>query len=86
MASLKLSFLQISPKVWSDKNHLYAKTSKLYQFLNLFFYSRTVVVDRVEKHIEIQIKTFWFITSKKHIAFNDIKNIVKANSEGTPVQ
>jgi hypothetical protein len=73
--SFKLSFLQISPKVWADKNHLYARTSKYYRFLNLFFYSRTVVVDRIKKHIEISIKTFWFFTSKKHIAFNDIKYI-----------
>lgn len=72
---MKLSFLQISPKVWSDKNHLYAITSKFYQFLSLFSYSRTVLVDRLEKHIEIKIKTLWFITSKKHIDFGDIKNI-----------
>ena len=72
---MKLSFLQISPKVWSDKNHLYAKTSKFFRVLTLFFYSRTVIVDRIEKHIEIKIKYFWFITSKKHIDFGDIKNI-----------
>ena len=72
---MKLSFLQISPKVWSDKNHLYAKTSKFFRVLNLFFYSRTVIVDRIEKHIEIKIKTFWLVTLKKHIDFGDIKNI-----------
>jgi len=75
MNSLKLSFLQISPKVCSDKNYLYARTSKVYRFLCLFFYSRTVVVDRIKKYIEIKIKTFWFFTSKKYIAFNDIKYI-----------
>jgi len=75
MDSLKLSFLQISPKIWSDKNYLYARTSKVYRFLNLFFYSRTVVVDRIKKHIEIKIKTFWFLTSMKYIPFNEIKYI-----------
>ena len=75
MLSLKLPFLQISPKVWADENHLYAKTSLCYRFLNLFFYSRTVVADRIKKHIEIKVKTFWFFTSKKYIAFKDIKYI-----------
>jgi hypothetical protein len=75
MHSLKLSFLQISPKIWSDKNHLYARTSKTYRFLNLFFYSRTVLVDRTKKYIEIKIKTFWFFTSKKYVAFDDIKYV-----------
>jgi len=75
MRSLKLSFFQISPKVWADKNCLYARTSKFYRFFNLFFYSRTVVADRIKKHIEVKIKTFWFFTSKKYIPFNDIKYI-----------
>ncbi len=75
MLSLKLPFLQTSPKVWSDKNNLYARTSKVYRFLTLFFYSRTVVVDRIKKHIEIKIKTYWFFTSQKYIDFNDIKYI-----------
>jgi hypothetical protein len=79
---MKLSFLQISPKVWSDQNHLYAKTSKFFRFLNLFSYSRTVIVDRIKKHIEIKIKYFWFITSKKQIAFNDIKTIDIEKSGG----
>jgi hypothetical protein len=75
MNSLKLSFLQISPKVWVDKDCLYARTSKVYQFLCLFFYSRTVIVERNKKHIEIKIKTFWFSTSKRYIPFNEIKYI-----------
>ena len=75
MLSLKLPFLQISPKIWADENHLYAKTSLFYRFLNLFFYSRTVIADRIKKHIEIKVKTFWFFTSKKYIAFKDIKYI-----------
>ena len=64
------SFLQISPKVWEDKDRLYARTSKIYRFLNLFFYSRTVVVDRLKKHIEIHIRTFWFFKTKKYIPFD----------------
>jgi hypothetical protein len=75
MNSIKLPFLQTSPKIWSDKNNLYARTSKAYRFLTLFFYSRTVVADRIKKHIEIKIKTWWFFTSKKYIAFDDIKYI-----------
>lgn len=75
MNSLKLSFLQISPKVWADKNYLYARTSLFYRFLNLFFYSRTVAADRVKKQIEIKVKTFWFLMKTKYIAFNDIKYI-----------
>ncbi|MFC1494384.1 hypothetical protein ACFL6W_03800 [Thermodesulfobacteriota bacterium] len=75
MYSTKLPFLQISPQVWADKNCLYARTSIFYRFLCLFFYSRTVVIDRIKKHIEIKIKTLWFFTSKKYIAFSDIKYI-----------
>lgn len=73
--SPKWSFLQISPKVWADKNHLFARTSKIYQFLNLFSYSRTVVADRIKKHIEIKIRMFWFFTTKRYIPFDDIKHI-----------
>lgn len=73
--SSKWSFLQICPKVWADKNHLFARTSKIYQFLNLFSYSRTVVVDRIKKHIEIKIRMFWFFATKRYIPFDDIKHI-----------
>ena len=73
--SFQFSFLQTSPKVWSDNNHLYARTSTFYRVLNLFFYSRTVVVDRIKKYIEIKIKTFWFFTSKKYISLDDIEYI-----------
>ena len=73
--SFQFSFLQTSPKVWWDKNHLYARTSIFYRVLNLFFYSKTVVVDRIKKHIEIKIKTFWVFTSIKYIPLDDIKYI-----------
>ena len=73
--SFQLSFLQTSPKVWENENQLFARTSLLYRVLNLFFYSRTVVVDRIKKHIEIKIKTFWFFTSRKYIPLDDIKCI-----------
>lgn len=73
--SLKSSFLDTCPKVWADNNHLYARTSMFYRVLNLFFYSRTVVVDRIKKYIEIKIKTFWFFTSKKYIPLDDIEYI-----------
>ena len=73
--SLKLPFLQISPKVWSDKNYLYARTSKFYRILNMFLYSRTVIVDRIKKRITIKIKWFWIFLSKRYIEFNDIKYI-----------
>ena len=70
--SLKSSFFDTCPKIWADKDYLYARTSIFYRFLNLFSYSRTVVVDRIKKHIEIKVKKFWFFTSKKYIPFNDI--------------
>lgn len=73
--ALQISLLQTCPKVWEDKNHLYARTSNFYRFLNLFFYSRLVVVDRIKKHIEIKIKSFWFFTSRKYIPLDDIKYI-----------
>ena len=81
--SLKLSFFQISPKVWTDENHVYARTSLFYRILNLFFYSRTVVVDRIQKRIEIEIRMCWFFTSKKDIAFNEIEYIDIEKMEST---
>ena len=75
ITSLKTPFLDTCPKVWANKNYLYARTSKFYRFLNLFFYSRTVVVDRVKKQIEINVKRFWFFTSKRSIPCNEIKYI-----------
>ncbi|MBN1907473.1 MAG: zinc ribbon domain-containing protein [Deltaproteobacteria bacterium] len=81
MLSIKLSFLQISPKVWSDDNHLYARTAKVYRLLCLFFYSRTVIIDRIKKHIEVKTKAYWFVTSKRYIPFNDIKYIDVAKIE-----
>jgi len=75
LTSLKSSFFDTCPKIWADKDYLYARTSIFYRFLNLFSYSRTVVVDRIKKHIVIKIKTFWFITSIKYIPFDDIKYI-----------
>jgi len=73
--TLKLPFLQISPKVWVEDNRLFATTSLFYQILNTFFYSRTVVVDKSAKVIEIVIKTFWFVKSSLQIPFNDLKYI-----------
>ena len=75
VTSLKSSFLDTCPKVWADKHYLYARTSLFYRVINLFFYSRTVVADRVKKQIEIKIKTFWFFNSTKYIPFNEIKYI-----------
>ena len=73
--TLRLPFLQISPKVWVKGNRLFATTSLIYQILNAFFYSRTVVVDKSAKIIEIVIKTFWFFKSSAQIPFNDLKYI-----------
>lgn len=75
MISIKLPFLQVCPKVWADKDHLYAMTPKVYRFLNLFSYSGTVIVDRIKKHIEIKVRAFWLFTSKKYVDLNDIKHI-----------
>jgi len=73
--TLKLSCFQISPRIWADKNCLYARTSIIYRCLNLFFYSRTVRVDRVRKQIEITVTTFWFFKSKEYIEFSDIEYV-----------
>jgi hypothetical protein len=70
--TLKLPFLQISPKVWVEKERLYATTSLIYQILNTFFYSRTVVVDKNSKVIEIIKKTLWLFKSSERIPFTDL--------------
>lgn len=73
--SATLPFLQISPKVWIKNGCLYAKTSKIYQVLNLFSYSRTVVIDKQNKYIDIIIRYLWVFFSKNRIPFSDIKYI-----------
>ncbi len=65
----------ISPRIWLENKRLYIRTAIIYRILNLFFYSRTVIVDKAKKHIEICIKTFWFWKSRQYIQFKDIEYI-----------
>jgi hypothetical protein len=71
----RLPFLQTSPKVWVEDNRLFARTSLMYQILNIFSYSRKVVVDKKRKVIDIIIKTFWICKSYERIPFNDLMYI-----------
>ena len=72
-STIKAPLFQISPHIWADNGVLYAKTSIIYRVLNLFFYSRLVVINRRTKTVEITITTFWFKAQKRIIPFNDIK-------------
>ena len=47
----------------------------VYQFFNMFFYSRTVVIDKNTKVIRIIIKRFWFVKSSEIIPFNHLEYI-----------
>jgi hypothetical protein len=73
--SLKLPFLQISPKVWCRGRKLFAETSIFYRVFNFFSYCRTVVVDSHKKIISISVTKWWFFESTETIAFNEVKFI-----------
>ena len=73
--TLKLPFLQISPKVWVENSRLVAKTSTFYRILNAFFYSRTVIIDKEKKKIDTIIKIFWFFKSSDCIPFDDLNYV-----------
>lgn len=70
--SLKLPFLQRSPRIWKDEDNLYARTSRWYQFLNLYSYARTVHISKVNRKIFIRVRRFWFFTTSEEIPFEDI--------------
>jgi hypothetical protein len=70
---LKRPVLNIGPAIWTDKNCLYARTSKIFRLLSLFSYSKLVIVNRQKKHIEISITTVWFYKKKQYIQFSDIE-------------
>jgi hypothetical protein len=70
---LKSSFLQRSPRVWHDESNLYARTSRWYQFLNLFSYCRTVEVSKEKQQVIIRVRKFWFIANSTAIPFNKIE-------------
>jgi hypothetical protein len=70
--SYKLPFLQRSPRVWYDKDNLYARTSRWYQFLNACSYARTVQISKTEQKIFIRVRKFWFFTKISEISFGDI--------------
>lgn len=67
--------------IWADIDCIYARTSKISRLLTLFSYSKSVIVDRSKKHIEISKVYFWFYKSKKFIKFSDIEYIDVAKTE-----
>jgi hypothetical protein len=70
---LKSSFLQRSPRVWHDENNLYARTSRWYQFLNLFSYCRTVQISKEYQQVIIRVRKLWFMINSTDIPFNKIE-------------
>lgn len=72
---IKSSFLQRSPRVWHDENNLYARTSRWYQFLNLFSYCRTVQISKENQQIIIHVRKLWFMKNSTVIPFSKIEFI-----------
>lgn len=70
-----LSFLAIKPKVWTDRNVLYARTSGFVQLLSLFSYKKLVRVDPRLKRVIIKKRHLWCIPSTKAIRFERIESI-----------
>jgi hypothetical protein len=65
-------FSAVNPKVWIDGDALHARTNLFLQLLCLFFWCKTVVVDRRARVMTIHWRYFWFLRRTGDIAFDDI--------------
>ena len=67
--------LSLSPQVWCEGDHLYARTSLLLQTLGIFSYARTVHVDRAAKYVYIDTRYLWGLRSSTVIPFRKVERL-----------
>lgn len=65
----------LNPKVWTEDGQLRARTNLLLQILCLFFWERTVIVDRRERTILLRNRFLWLLERTHVFAFGDLSHI-----------
>lgn len=67
--------LTITPRIWVEQHLFNARSNMVLQVLNLFSYSKYVVVDKRERVVTIRKKRFWFFSKVLEIPFEKIRSI-----------
>jgi hypothetical protein len=70
-----LGLLTMKPKVWTEGEKLIGRCPLSLRLLTLFFYDKTVTVDRRIKLFKIESKILWIFKSHTIIPFKRIKSI-----------
>lgn len=65
----------LNPKVWTEDGQLRARTNLFIQILCLFFWQRTVIVDRRERTILVRNRFLWLLERTHVYAFGDLSHI-----------
>lgn len=67
----------LNPKVWTeDGRRLFARTNLFLQILCLFFWEKSVAIDRDERTVAVRRRFFWLIERTTVYRFEDISHIL----------
>jgi hypothetical protein len=80
----KTRLLSLSPRVVSGENYLVARTHRLVTWLTLGLCGRTVLVDRIKKHVIIRSRWLWLFPREKRLPFSAIEAVLYGYSDLNP--
>jgi hypothetical protein len=75
--------LHLAPKIEVKADHVCGSTPWIVQLLVLFFYSRTVTVDRRRHRVLVATRCFWLWNIERTIAFDRVARIIY-RAQGMP--
>ncbi|MFO0615473.1 MAG: hypothetical protein U0414_22965 [Polyangiaceae bacterium] len=65
----------LNPKVWVEEGRLHARTNLFLMILCLFFWQRTVIVDRRERTVLVRSRFLWLLENTRVIPFSEIDHL-----------
>ncbi len=80
----KTRLLSLSPQVICGENYLIARTHRLVTWMTLGLCGRSVLVDRVKKHVVIRSRWFWLLPRVKVVPFSAIEAVLYGYSDLNP--
>lgn len=77
--------LSLSPRVVSGENYLVARTHRLVTWLTLGLCGRTVLIDRIKRHVTIRSRRLWLFPRVKVVRFSAIEAVLYDYSDWNPL-
>ena len=78
-----MDLLRIAPNIEVKSDRVSGCTPWIAQLLVLFFYNRTVTVDRGRRHVVVTTRWFWLMQSMQTIPFDRVARIIY-RAQGMP--